>query len=125
MLRALKQLLRRGGRIAFTTIHIAPGLDAAAHRRARRSGPRAVASRRQQEELLASAGFVDIDNLDVTAEFATTARAWIEESKDNYDELTAVESPRALDERMRNNTKQLRAVEDGLLRRGMFTARRP
>ncbi len=124
MLRALKQLLRPGGRIAFTTIHISPGLDVASRRRARRSGPRAVASRRGQTQLLESAGFVDIDHVDITAEFAETARGWLREYRASYDELAAMEAPGAFAQRLRDGQRQLRAVEAGLLRRGLFAARR-
>ena len=125
MLRALKRLLRPGGRIAYTTIYVTPGLAPAQRRRAQRSGPRAVASRSEQTQLLASAGFVDIDLLDVTAEFATTARAWISEAETHADELAAGEAPGAFEERQRERRTQLAAIDDGLLRRGMLSATRP
>ena len=125
MLRALKRLLRPGGRIAFTTIYVTPGLAPAPRRRAHRSGPRAVASRSDQTRLLASAGFVDIDERDVTAEFAVTARAWLTEWEAQADVLAPLEPPGGFDERQRERRAQLTAVEDGLLRRGLFAAMRP
>ena len=125
MLRALKRLLRPGGRIAYTTIYVKPGLSDSQRRRAHRSGPRAVASRSEQTQLLASAGFVDIDLFDVTAEFAVTARAWLSEAETHADALAAVEAPGAFDERQRERRTQLAAVEDGLLKRGMLSATRP
>ena len=88
MLRALKRLLRPGGRIALTTIYVTPGLPPAARRRAQRSGPRAVASRADQPKLLASAGFVDIDEVDLTPEFAATGQAWIDQWDEHADELS-------------------------------------
>lgn len=125
MLRALKRLIRRGGRIAYTTISIAPDLDAAARRRARQSGPRAVSSRAGQRRLLESAGFVDIDELDVSAAFADTARAWIEGRAAHGEALAALEAPGAFDERLMDSRAMLAAVEDGLLRRGILSAVRP
>ena len=125
MLRALRRLLRRGGRIALTTIYVTPGLSAADRRRAHRSGPRAVASRAEQPRLLASAGFVDIDELDLTAEFARTGQAWIDEWDRNAADLRALEGAAAFEERQRDRRVQQRAVEDGLLRRGLFSARLP
>jgi len=125
VLRALKRLLRPGGRIAYTTIFVAPGLSAARRRRAQRSGPRAVAARSDQLKLLASAGFIDREMLDLTAEFAVTARAWLGQWEANADELSALESPAVFDERQRERTGQLRAIEDGLLCRGLFSATRP
>lgn len=125
MLRALKRLLRPGGRLALTTIYVAPGLPPAARRRAHRSGPRAVASRAAQAQLLASAGFVDIDEVDLTAEFATTGWAWFNEWADHAEDIIELEGQAAFEERQRDRRVQLRAIDDGLLRRGLFSATRP
>ena len=125
MLRALKRLLRPGGRVALTTIYVASGLSPAARRRAHRSGPRAVASRATQPKLLASAGFVDVDEVDLTAEFAATGQAWIDQWDQHADELIHLEGEAAFDERQRGRRTQLRAIEDGLLRRGLFSATKP
>ena len=125
MLRALKRLIRPGGRIALTTIYVTPGLPPAARRRAHRSGPRAVASRATQPTLLTSAGFVDIAEVDLTREFAATGQAWIEQWDQHADELIHLEGQAAFDERQRGRRTQLRAIEDGLLRRGLFSATRP
>jgi hypothetical protein len=91
-------------------------------RRAQRSGPRAVASRSDQRQLLASAGFVDIRTIDLTAEFAATARAWLEAWDANAEELSALDAPGAFAERQRERHVQQRAIDDGLLRRGLFSA---
>lgn len=125
MLRALKRLLRPGGRIAYTTIYVPPGLAPAARRRAARSGPPAVASRSQQTRLLASAGFVQVHELDLTAAFAATARAWLIESEAHADHLAALEPPGAFHQRQHERRTQLAAINDGLLRRAVFSATRP
>ena len=125
MLRALNRLLRAGGRIAYTTIYISPGVDARAKRRARRNGPRAVASRTDQQHLLRSAGFAEIEELDVTACFLETTRAWIDEREEHADELIALEGRAFFEERQRNHRRQLAVTEDGLLRRALFVAVRP
>ena len=125
MLRALKQLLRPGGRIAYTTIFVAPGLDSRRRRRAQRSGPRAVGSRSDQRQLLVSAGFTEIDVVDLTREWATTARGWIEGWSTNEAELSALESPGAFAQRQRERLTQQRAIEEGLLKRALFSATRP
>lgn len=111
--------------MAYTTIFVAPGLTAAKRRRARRSGPRAVATRSDQQRLLASAGFIDVEELDVTVEFAATAHAWLAGWSEHEPELTALESPAAFAERQRERRRQIRAIDDGLLRRGLFSATRP
>lgn len=125
MLRALKELLRPGGRIAFTTIFLAPGLEPKRRRRAQRSGPRAVASRSDQRRLLASAGFTAIDAVDLTAEWASTARGWLDGWSANEAELIKLDSEDTFAQRQRERRVQLRAIEDGLLRRGLFAATRP
>ncbi len=125
MLRALRRLIRRGGRIAYTTISIAPNLDAAARRRAHQTGPRAVSSRASQRRLLESAGFVHIEELDVTTAFAETARAWIEGRAAHSQVLAALETPGAFDQRQKDSRALLASVEDGLLRRGILSGVRP
>jgi hypothetical protein len=115
-------LLRPGGRIAYTTIFVASDLSPAQRRRAQRSGPRAVASRSDQRQLLSSAGFVEIQTIDLTAEFAATARAWLEGWAANAEELSALDVPGGFAERQRERRNQLRAIDDGLLRRGLFSA---
>jgi hypothetical protein len=123
VLRALKQLLRPGGGIAYTTIFVTPGLDHARRRRARRSGPRAVGSRTDQRQLLLSAGFTDIDMVDLTPEWSRTARGWLEGWSANQTELSARESP-AFAQRQQERQTQLRAIDDGLLQRGLCYATR-
>ena len=105
--------------------YVTPGLSSSAGRRAHRSGPRAVASRAAQARPLASAGFIDIGEIDLTDEFATTSRAWIEEWDRHADELRTLEGSDAFEERQRDRRVHLSAVEEGLLRRGLFSARRP
>jgi len=124
VLRALKQLLRPGGRIAYTTIFVTPGLDPVRRRRARRSGPRAVGSRSDQRQLLVSAGFTDIEVVDLTTDWAVTARGWLEGWTANQAELSALESPAAFTQRQKERQTQLCAIDDGLLRRGLFSATR-
>ncbi len=111
--------------MAFTTIQVAPDLMPTARRRANRSGPPAVATRSDYSGMLTSAGFVDIDQLDVTADFVGTAQAWISERDARRADLEAIEPAGWFDERRRASDKQLRATMDGLLRRGLFSARRP
>ena len=74
-LRATFQALRHGARTAFTAIFPAPGLNAADARRAIEAGPPNCGLRTSYPSLLRSAGFVDIGERDLTADyFATAAR---------------------------------------------------
>ena len=121
----MRRLLRPGGRMAFITIFVTPGLSPSARRRAHRSGPRAVATRCDHRRLLRSAGFADVEETDLTPEFLITSRAWSAENTAHADELAALVPPGAFEERQRERCTQLVAVEDGLLKRALFSATRP
>ena len=125
MLRASRRLLDAGGRTAFYTIHPAPGLSPSRRRRAHRDGPVAVAAHRPHRELLERAGFIDIEETDCTTEFASVARAWIERHDHHQDHLVDLIGLADYEQRQRERRIQLRAIEDGLLRRSLLTAARP
>jgi hypothetical protein len=125
VLRASRHLLRPGGRTAYFTIHPAPGLDAKQRRRAHRDGPVAVASLLSNRALLERAGFVDIDEIDCTADFAAVAAAWIDQWDRHHDALADLLGADEVEQRQKKRRVQLRAVEDGLLRRSLLVASRP
>jgi hypothetical protein len=108
--------------MAFTTIHAAPDLSPADRRRAYRAGPRAVASRAPQLELLARAGFRDLDEVDLTDAFVETQRAWLDARHRRRDELARLEAPGVFDQRQAEHRTQLAATEAGLLRRSLLFA---
>ncbi len=124
MLRASRRLLRPGGRTAFFTIHPTPGLSPRLRRRAHRDGPVAVASHLSGRELLERAGFVDVEETDCTAEFATVAQAWVDHCEDQRDALAEVRGADEFDRRQTERRIQLQAVRDGLLRRSLLVATR-
>jgi hypothetical protein len=76
-------------------------------------------------ELLARAGFTGIAETDSTPEFIDVARGWIDQSQQHRDELVGLLGSDEFEERQRERHVQLRAVEDGLLRRSLYVARRP
>lgn len=125
MSRALRRLLRPGGAIAFQVIHTAPELGERERRRAYKSGPWAVSSRYAPDELMRRAGFVDIDVIDQTGEFRTTAAAWIAEWDAHRHELVALYGEVEFDTRQQERTVQLQAIDDGLLQRSLVFGRRP
>ena len=125
MLRACNGLLRPAGRIAFYTIFIPSGLSQAEYRRAARAGPSAVSSRgREQADLLHSAWFADVREIDVTKAFLRVTRAWHEARARCASELSEVEGEASFLERQRDYQLQARAIESGLLRRALFVAER-
>jgi cyclopropane fatty-acyl-phospholipid synthase-like methyltransferase len=124
MLRACHRLLRPGGRLAFTTIHIADDLDARRHRRAVRAGPFKVATRRPYPELVAQADFHDVVVTDVTTEYARTQRAWLEANESRAAEVRRILSDRDFAMAQADRRYALAAIEDGLLHRSLITATR-
>jgi hypothetical protein len=111
--------------MAFTTIYVPAGLSPAERRRARRDGPRAVGSRATHRRLLEAAGFVDLDQIDVTGAFIETTRAWIDERSRHSDALAALDTPGAFAQRQADHRAQLAATEAGLLGRALLSATRP
>jgi len=119
-------LLRPGRRTGFLTILPAAGLTRADYQRAIRRGPRAVATRRRQlEEMLDTAGFVDIQAQDVTGLWRQSTHGLITEQDRHAEALTEIVGRQALRERQRDLRRSLRAIDEGLLERKLFSATRP
>ncbi len=114
-------MLRPAGRMAFFTIFVAPGLNGSDYRRALRSGPTFVSSRRKEHgELVASAGFSHFEESDLTAEFLVTSRGWQAERSAHATEMFASEGEAEFNERQSDLDVQSKAIEAGLLRRSLF-----
>lgn len=124
VLRECHRLLRRGGRMAFTTIHVADGLGPKEHRRAVRAGPWHVTSRRPYAELVVQAGFIDVNEIDVTDDYATTQQAWLEANEDRAIDLRRLTSDRDFALAQTDRRRARDAIAEGLLRRSLITAAR-
>jgi cyclopropane fatty-acyl-phospholipid synthase-like methyltransferase len=122
VLRACHQLLRPGGRMAFTTIHVADDLDAGRHRRAVRAGPWQVATRRPYPELVTQAGFRDVAVIDVTEDYARTQQAWLEANESRAADVRRIISDRDFATARADRRYALAAIGEGLLRRSLVTA---
>jgi hypothetical protein len=70
------------------------------------------------------AGFVDVLVVDQTDEFRSTAAAWIAAWDAHHDALVALYGEAEFDTRQQERRTQLRAVDDGLLRRSLVIGRR-
>jgi ubiquinone/menaquinone biosynthesis C-methylase UbiE len=125
VLRECARLLIAGGRMAFFTIHPTEGLGPRDKRRAARYGPVAVSVSRPHRELLASAGFVEVTETDCTDEFMTTTQAWADQWELHLKDMESLWGPEVVRQRQLDRKRQLRATKDGVLRRSLFTARRP
>ena len=75
-------------------------------------------------DLLRRAGFIDLAELDGTAEFRNVANEWIDQWDGHRDALCAIYGESEFDSRQHDRRLQLRAAEDGLLRRSLFIGSR-
>ena len=123
MLRASARLLRPGGRLAFFTISIAAGLSAADHRRAVAAAP-PEPDRPDLSDQLRRAGFVDVREEDVTADYLVTTRAWRTARLRHRDTVRPVD-PAMFDDRLAKGERAIAAIEHGWLRRTLHVARTP
>ena len=124
MLRASRRVLRPGGRLAFHTIELPPGLSASKRRRAISIGPPAVTVRTTYSGLLRSAGFVDVDAVDLTAEYLATQRRWLAATLRHEAGLRAALGDDVVREGMERRRRTIDAIEAGLLLRTLYTATR-
>ena len=108
--------------MAFLTIILAPNLTPSKRRQAVRAGPPGVVARHDHHSLLCTAGFRDIDETDVTADYLSTVRAWLDQSVAREAELRTVLGDVVFEDRRHDRRLQISAIEGGLLRRSLFVA---
>ena len=74
--------------------------------------------------LLRSAGFVEIDEVDLTAEYLVTQRRWLAATLRHDDGLRAALGDDAVREGIERRRRTIDAIEEGLLLRTLYTATR-
>ena len=118
--------MRPGGRLAYYTIFIPPGLSKTAYRRATRIRSGSVTSwRREQQELLTSAGFAQVEETDVTDEFLRITLALLGAKERYATDLRLSQGQSEFDRVQRQNRATAAAIEAGLFRRSLFVAQQP
>lgn len=122
VLAACRRAIRRGGRMVFTVITVAPGLSPQSYRRAVVNGPEFVESDRDYRSLLAATGWKVVESFEMTAALAASYRHQLEADQTHEDELTTLIGADAVAERIYMWRAKLGAVDDGLLRRERFVA---
>jgi hypothetical protein len=118
----MRRLLRRRGRLAFTTIELAFGLTTAQRRRAIAAGPPAL-SGPDAGELLDRIGFTRTASEDVTAGYLATTSAWRAARLRHRDQLRPL-APQVFDDRIAQCTGEIASLEAGLIRRTLYVATR-
>lgn len=108
--------------MAFLTIEPAADLTPAQRRRAGRAGPPSVLLPTSYPSLLRSAGFVDVEIIDLTAEYRITQQAKFDEAERHRDELIALVGVDEYEEGRRDRRNTLEGIDAGLLRRRLYAA---
>ena len=124
-LRATFLALRHGGRTAFTAIFPTTGLTAAENRRAVEAGPPECGLRTSYPSLLRSAGFVEIEERDLTADYHATASRKLEVAEQFAGDMIEMLGRQEYELLQADRRLAISAIEAGLLRRSLFVARRP
>lgn len=124
MLRACHDVLEPGGRIGGYTIHARAGLSPDEEALAVELGPSQVIASDTPEGLLVSAGFVDVEALDVTDTFLETCQAIHRARGEREAELRREEGDEAYGQEQEKKRKMVVGIERGLLRRSLIVARK-
>jgi cyclopropane fatty-acyl-phospholipid synthase-like methyltransferase len=124
-LRATFRALCHGGRTAFTAIFPATGLTEADARRAIEAGPPNCGLRTSYPSLLRSAGFVDVEERDLTADYFSTASRKLEAAEQFAADMIEMLGREEYERMQAERRQAISAIEAGLLRRSLFVARRP
>jgi len=108
--------------MAFHVILVASGVSEQDRARAVAAGPLNVSASASYPDLLALAGFSEIDEVDLTDQFRVTAAAWLHESARVAEQLEEVFGSEAYRQTQQERAETLAAIEGGLLRRSLFVA---
>lgn len=108
--------------MAFHVISVARGLSEGDKTRAVVAGPPYVSASRTYPDLLALAGFGEIDELDLTDQYQQTAAAWLHESTRAAKHLEEIYGIDEYRESQQERERTLAAIEAGVLKRSLFVA---
>jgi hypothetical protein len=75
--------------------------------------------------MLEAAGFLDVEETDVTDEFRVTCGRWLQHARRLERDLRAALGSELFDQQQDDRQFMLEAIEEGLLSRSLFVARTP
>ena len=123
VLNECRRVIRRGGKMAFSVISIAPDLSAADHARAVDSGPPYVEAECGYPELLTATGWDVTDQIPASGDYEETGRRYIREVEARADEMIELLGEAEFDELLAKRHRNVDAVAEGIVRRNLFVAR--
>jgi len=110
-------------KMVFSVISIATGLSDADYETAAAGGPTFIESAMDYAEMLARTGWTITARSDVTAEYSETFGDMFGFEKANIDEFERVHGPEGAADLMARRHRTLKALDQDLLRREIFSAR--
>ena len=84
-----------------------------------------MASPKPQAELLRAAGYVDVQEIDVTPDFLSTAKAWLQHGRRLEAGLREVMGGDEFEQLQSEAHQRIAALNEGLLRRSLLSATSP
>ncbi len=115
-----QRTLRSDGRMIFSVISIAPGLNDRDRARAVEIGPPFVVSEKPYDEMLRQTGWAVLDVIDQTAQFLDSAGTFRDANQDNKVELADLMSAEELQDRLERDTALVEVIAGGLLCRELY-----
>ena len=109
--------------MAFYTIFAPPGLETDAYDKARSIAPWGSVNPRDYKEMLRAGGFVDMKEVDSTAEYLHTLQAWIAARERRARALRRAIGEAEFTRIITENEQAVAAVQAGVRRRSLFVGR--
>jgi SAM-dependent methyltransferase len=122
VLEECRRVLRGNGRMVFTVISLAPGLDPAQRESTRATAPEFVESDKDYGTLLTQTGWILIDRQDISDAYAASSRLQLKAMSENRDAVIDVIGAAEFDNRLARYGSRIRAIDEGRMLREMFVA---
>lgn len=115
-----RRIIRQQGKMVFTVIYIAPGLDDLAHERAVKNSPDFIQTDAEYETMLKACGWHINEQIDLSIDYQETCRLQIEADDLYQEELIRLIGEKQSLDRMSNWKSKLEVIEEGLVKRDLF-----
>ena len=122
VLKSCRRVVRRGGKMVFSVIVMAPNLTAAGHKQAMEGGPAFIESSATYPEMLREANWEIAGHADLTAEFLESSRQHVTGQETYAREIADAFGKDMACEMVTRRRAAIAALENGLLRRELFEA---
>ena len=117
-----RRVIRRGGRMVFSVISVAPGLSVADHARAVEAGPPHIEAEYEYAELLEATGWRILERIDLSAAYETTGRRHLREVQARADQMKELIGEAEFDDLLVRRNRNVEAIAEGIVRRDLFVA---